>query len=155
MNFLRNTFAFASLAVASTVTVPPATAAEPEIGTGFFARLDTNGDGAIDTSEIFAARAARFKQLDENGDGVISEIEQMRAQDRVLRRAAAREALMARQFKRMDANGDQAVTADEFEDMPRIAARLDANSDGRITQEEFTAGVGSVRAREARTKPNQ
>ena len=155
MSLLRKIFTFASLAVASAATLLPAMAFAQDIGAAFFARVDTNSDGAIDAGEILAARTARFAQLDENGDGVISEIEQMRAQDRIIRRAAALEALMARQFKRMDTNGDHAVTADEFEDMPRISARLDANRDGRITEEEFAAGLGPMRAREARTKPNQ
>lgn len=35
-----------------------------------YAKIDTNGDGVLDTSEIDAMLARRFKKLDTNGDGV-------------------------------------------------------------------------------------
>ncbi|WP_010187352.1 EF-hand domain-containing protein [Sphingomonas sp. PAMC 26605] len=37
-----------------------------------FAKLDTNGDGSLDRSEIDAMLTRRFKRLDTNGDGVVS-----------------------------------------------------------------------------------
>ena len=37
-----------------------------------FARIDWNGDGMLDKSEIDAMLTRRFKRLDVNGDGVLS-----------------------------------------------------------------------------------
>jgi Ca2+-binding EF-hand superfamily protein len=40
-----------------------------------FARLDKNGDGFLDASEIAALAERRFRHLDANGDGFLSEEE--------------------------------------------------------------------------------
>ena len=37
-----------------------------------FTKLDRNGDGMLDRSEIDAMLARRFKRIDSNGDGLIS-----------------------------------------------------------------------------------
>lgn len=37
-----------------------------------FAKLDRNGDGMLDRSEIDAMLARRFKRIDSNGDGVVT-----------------------------------------------------------------------------------
>ncbi len=37
-----------------------------------FARLDTNGDGYIDRTEIYAAATRRFQRMDSNGDGILT-----------------------------------------------------------------------------------
>lgn len=115
---------------------------------GAFERLDTNGDGAIDSTELANARTTRFKRLDENGDGVVSEVEQMRAQDRVRRRAAMMEAMMARQFERLDTNHDHSLSEDELLSAPQpLAARADADKNGVITREEFDQAAEAARTR--------
>jgi hypothetical protein len=130
------------------VTVPVAAAEGPMAGRAFD-RLDTNQDGRIDSVEIENARAERFKRLDADGDGVISETEQGRAENRIRRRAAMREARLARQFERLDANGDGAVSADEFTHSQPLA-RADANKDGAVSREEFEAAISAARARAPR-----
>lgn len=37
-----------------------------------FARIDTNGDGFIDRTELDAASAERFRRMDLNGDGILT-----------------------------------------------------------------------------------
>lgn len=44
-----------------------------------FAKLDTNGDGMLDKSEIEAMLARRFNKLDTNGDGIASAAERTAA----------------------------------------------------------------------------
>jgi hypothetical protein len=47
-----------------------------------FARLDLNGDGKIDKSEIDAMLTRRFRRLDTNGDGMLSADERAAAHGR-------------------------------------------------------------------------
>ncbi|WP_420384294.1 EF-hand domain-containing protein [Novosphingobium sp.] len=47
-----------------------------------FARLDMNGDGRIDKSEIDAMLTRRFRRLDTNGDGMLSADERAAAHGR-------------------------------------------------------------------------
>lgn len=44
-------------------------------GAKFFAKLDTNGDGAIDASESAAKAEKMFARMDDNGDGVVTKDE--------------------------------------------------------------------------------
>jgi Ca2+-binding EF-hand superfamily protein len=68
---------------------PPADGAAPPAGsTGpagrgerMFARLDTNGDGAIDREEFRAQAAQRFDRVDTNKDGKIDAAERQAARD--------------------------------------------------------------------------
>ena len=47
-----------------------------------FAKLDTNGDGMLDKTEIDAMLSRRFKRLDTNGDGLLSADERAAAHAR-------------------------------------------------------------------------
>lgn len=47
-----------------------------------FAKLDLNGDGKIDKSEIDAMLSRRFRHLDTNGDGILSANERAAAHGR-------------------------------------------------------------------------
>ena len=63
----------------------PSTTARDEHGKRgerFFAKLDTNGDGAIDASESASKAQHIFARMDDNGDGVVTEDEigRLRAQ---------------------------------------------------------------------------
>ena len=44
-------------------------------GEHFFAKLDTNGDGAIDATESAAKAEKMFARMDDNGDGVVTKDE--------------------------------------------------------------------------------
>src|SRR4051812_4253218 len=65
---------------------------------GMLARLDSNGDGVIQESEVVAVRAKAFSRLDANGDGTISQAEF--------------EAPAVARFARLDSNGDGAIAPD-------------------------------------------
>jgi len=65
---------------------PPADGSTPPTGAGgrgerMFARLDTNGDGAIDREEFRAQAAQRFDRMDTNKDGKIDAAERQAARD--------------------------------------------------------------------------
>jgi Ca2+-binding EF-hand superfamily protein len=47
-----------------------------------FRRLDTNGDGKLDASEIDAITAERFKRIDADHDGKVTQAERAAAQER-------------------------------------------------------------------------
>lgn len=111
-----------------------------------FDRYDLNKDDAIDSSEIEAAKAARFTSVDTNGDGAIS-LEEMTAsaQQRASDKAAKR-------FSRMDANADGVI--DQTEVAARgdhkhgkrhhgaMLERLDTNEDGKISRDEALSAKG-------------
>jgi Ca2+-binding EF-hand superfamily protein len=129
-----------------------------------FARLDVNGDGALNPADREARRDQRFAKLDGDGDGAISRAEFDTAGAKLGQRFAARgqhkdgrhsgphkfgghraawgghhgrHGGLAMSARMADKDGDGAVSKDEF----RAAAlamfdRADANGDGTITREE-------------------
>lgn len=60
---------------------PPPSAGAGGPGGGMFARLDANGDGAIDRDEFRAQAARRFDRMDTNKDGKIDADERQAARD--------------------------------------------------------------------------
>lgn len=60
---------------------PPGAGGTGGPGGGMFARLDTNGDGAIDRDEFRAQAARRFDRMDANKDGTIDAAERQAARD--------------------------------------------------------------------------
>ena len=52
-----------------------------------FAKLDQNGDGMLDKSEIDATLTRRFRHQDTNGDGLLSPDERAAAQARKMKGA--------------------------------------------------------------------
>lgn len=92
------------------------------------------------TQEEFDANTrARFARLDRNGDGVIdaSEIEAAMAQ-RAARHKGHRDGMGERLLRRFDVDRDGKVTKDEFMKNVRDRfAELDLNNDGRITDEDL------------------
>jgi Ca2+-binding EF-hand superfamily protein len=143
--FFRSALAAVGFALASFA----ATAADRPLGERAFERLDANHDGKVDAAEMEAARTGQFKRLDANNDGVISDIEQTRATDRIRRRAAMREARLARQLEQMDADHDNAISEDEYVGAAPLS-RADANKDGAVSREEFEATIASLQARRPR-----
>lgn len=100
-----------------------------------FARIDTNGDGRLDASELREARAQRFVRLDIDGDGFITAAEQTEASHGMLRKAEATESAMAIRFKTLDTDGDGKLTRDEFMNAPGgMASRLDKDGDGAVSK---------------------
>jgi hypothetical protein len=60
---------------------PPPPSGAGGRGERMFARLDTNGDGAIDRAEFRAQAAQRFDRMDTNKDGKIDAAERQAARD--------------------------------------------------------------------------
>lgn len=117
---------FLALAIASVLAAGAAIAAPAPATGARHARLDANGDGAIDRTEA-AARpgfAARFDQLDRNHDGRLDASERPQHGQR-----------RGERFAKLDANHDGAVDRNEAKAVPKLAGKfdqLDRNHDGRI-----------------------
>ena len=109
------------------------------------ARLDANGDGAIDRAEAQAAMprlAEQFDQLDGNRDGrlIMAEVEQTLQSrwasadgnhDGYIDKAEAKRAAMPRleqAFDRLDANDDGLLSQDELRE---VASRFGGRGAGR------------------------
>lgn len=144
-------FRLASLACALTLAVAPFCAQALQAPGGdagrparHGARLDANGDGAIDRSE--AAKAPklleRFDRLDANRNGRIEADERPHRGGRDGRRGAERG---GQRLARLDANHDGAIDRAEAAKAPKLLERfdrLDANHDGRIGADERPHGRG-------------
>ncbi|WP_126974787.1 EF-hand domain-containing protein [Frigidibacter oleivorans] len=74
--------------------------AQPFGGGRAMQAIDTNGDGAIQRSEIEAVNAMRFQRLDANGDGMVTPAEFNGSLDRM--------------FAAVDSNGDNAISRAEM-----------------------------------------
>jgi EF hand len=118
------------------VAAPAAAQSPPATGQHTrHARLDTNGDGAIDRSEAAKAPkfAEHFDKLDTNKDGRIAADE--RPQRGMHGGRHGRGGAMAK----LDANADGVIDRSEAAKAPKFAEHfdaLDANKDGRISSDE-------------------
>lgn len=102
-------------------------------GKGRWSRLPMTQD------EFDATTRARFARLDKNGDGVvdISEIEATLSK-RFERRGDGRGKMAQRRMRAFDTDRDGKVTKDEFMTTVRSRfAQFDLNNDGRITDEDL------------------
>lgn len=123
-----------------TAAAAPATAQKR--GMRLFDRADTNKDGKVTKSEYDAARGALFAKMDANGDGTI-ETSELRAWIRALP-SRVRDA----RFKKLDGNGDGRISADEYLARRKAAFdRIDENKDGNIDKAEFDKAFEGFRNR--------
>jgi len=106
------------------------------------ARLDTNGDGAIDRTE--AAKAPRlaenFDKLDKNKDGKLTADELPKRGDF---RRAGHDAMA-----KLDTNKDGRISREEAKADPKFAERfdkLDVNKDGYVDKADFAARMKQSR----------
>jgi len=157
----RHSFLLAGTVALALVAASGALAADGPPGQGrgeHWAKVDTDGDGAISKAEAEAGapRIARdFANLDADEDGRITR-EEMHAQMQA-RHAATREEHRARaeeRYRSADTNGDGALDLAEAQlGMPRMAehfAEIDADADGLVTREELQAAMLARRAERMR-----
>lgn len=117
-----------------------------------FERLDANGDGAVEKSEVRAAAANRFAAADANGDGRLTRDELVASGHRKAEKRADK------MLKRLDADGDGAISAAELEGhggkhekrAEKMFDRLDADGDGRITKAEAEDAAANWRGKHGR-----
>ncbi len=108
-----------------------------------FREMDTNGDRALQYSEIRAARARLFDRIDGDGDGVLDRDEIDMVREVAESRAAGRHDLagdadIAGRARLIDANGDGRIARDEFAAYipPRLQA-ADKNGDRTLSLREL------------------
>jgi Ca2+-binding EF-hand superfamily protein len=118
---------------------------------GLLQRLDTNGDGRVELSEIPEQRRERWAAADTNGDGELSSEEiRARAGAGNQRRGGgfggqpvSPEAML----QRMDENGDGMIQLSEIPERRRERlGAADTDGDGAITLQELTAHMEAMRA---------
>ena len=118
-----------------------------------FAKMDTNGDGKISSSEHSSGARTMFQSMDTNKDGSVTAAEMdtahagmkggdMKSGDtkRSDMKHDGMKMSSADKIKKMDSNGDGRLSASEYEAGSRdMFAKSDANKDGSITAEEMKA----------------
>jgi Ca2+-binding EF-hand superfamily protein len=123
-----------------------------------FKRLDANGDGKIEESEVPAARRGLIdrlgKKADQNGDGALDR-EEFTAAAKELRARPAKGQKPEQLFKNLDADGNGKVTAEEVPQerrglFRRISAQADKDGDKSLNEQEFVAGFHAARAAASR-----
>jgi len=129
----------AAAVIGVTAAAAPASAKR---GFRMFNQADTNKDGSVSKAEYDAARGALFARMDANGDGTI-ETSELRAWIRAMP-ARIRDA----RFKSLDANGDGKITADEFVARRKaMFDRIDGNGDGAVDKAEYDKAFETFRSR--------
>jgi Ca2+-binding EF-hand superfamily protein len=132
-----------------------------------FAKIDLNGDGSIDKTEIqsFSERISNqdgdtidiskmFAEIDTDSDGLISQDEFLAAKPpKPQGMGPGRPPDPEEMFNNMDVNGDGSIDKDEMKafmekmparggnapDVDRIFSETDTDGDGMITKEEFVS----------------
>ncbi|MEM9968090.1 MAG: EF-hand domain-containing protein [Pseudomonadota bacterium] len=104
-----------------------------------FERIDTNGDGELNTAELQAHAQARFERLDDDRDGFLSRHE-------IVKSRGGNHA--QRLLRRFDANQDGVLDAEELaaagetrrgQRAQRMFERVDTDEDGQISLTEMMA----------------
>ena len=141
MRFVAGTVAGAALCMA--VAAGSAAASDVEGVRAKFREMDTNGDRALQFSEISAARARMFDRMDVNGNAVI-DADEMATLKKLVAARQAEGALaridLAELAGRIDANHDSIVSRAEFAAyIPERLLRADANGDRKLSLRELRA----------------
>jgi len=101
-----------------------------------FDSADTNGDGIITRAEFLAARERGFTRLDRNGDGYIDKSDMS---GRLAGRRKAQERL-AEMVARFDKDGDGRISKSEFVDgLAPLFDLVDSDHNGELSKEEVAA----------------
>ncbi len=114
-------------------------------------RLDLNGDGGIDASEVEQARVEAFATMDLNADGFVERSEAEDLVDAAGLGAGERAGRFGRgnrdPFARLDSNDDGMVSRDEYVGQPVRIMNADADGDGIVTSAEMETMITSLRGR--------
>lgn len=112
-----------------------------------FERLDRNGDGVVDRSEIERPLQRSFKRADKNGDGVLDEGEIEALKNRPSRRGGPKRGeRLAKRLQRADRDRDGRVTEQEFMRLrPGWFRRADRDRDGAVTSSELQSFIDNPR----------
>jgi len=110
-----------------------------------FREIDTNGDRAMQFSEIEAARAKIFGRMDANGNGVLdqAEIDTVRKVAAAQGKKSGNPGFLAAfdasgRMTLMDTNGDGAISRAEFAGfIPPEMRRADSNGDNALSIKEM------------------
>lgn len=104
--------------------------------TKMFDSADTNGDGVITREEFRSACERGFARLDRNGDGYIDKSDMP---SRLIGRQKAQERL-ARMTARLDKDGDGRISEAEFVDgLAPLFDLADTDHNGELSKEEVAA----------------
>jgi Ca2+-binding EF-hand superfamily protein len=105
-----------------------------------FAKMDTNADGKITSSEHAAGGRTMFQSMDTNKDGSVTAAEMDAAHAAHAGKTEGMKRSSADKIKKMDTNGDGKLSASEHETGSRdMFAKSDANKDGSVTADEMKA----------------
>lgn len=127
-------------------------AAGGELALKRFEKLDKNGDGKLDSTEL-TDHPQLLDRLDRNGDGFIEKAELSSTATAKKPAKAAKAAKKAaktaggsplfERFKAMDKDGDRRISRDEFTGRPAAFERLDTNHDGFLDGADRRGGLKS------------
>ncbi len=118
-----------------------------------FELLDRDGDDRVTLAEVLEARQERRARLDLDGDGAVEQEEFVAGVDKSLARRIDRleesqRPRAKRMLERLDSDGDGRVSETERSAwVGRMFERLDTNGDARLTQDETRARVERMFAR--------
>jgi Ca2+-binding EF-hand superfamily protein len=115
----------------------PAFLAQAQTGLPVLQRLDQNKDSAVSREEILAARGKLFARLDVDGDGAIDQDETEQLRDAIMDHAIAMQAFLGRQMRRLDTSGDGNVSTDEFRARAPLFDLADRDRDEKLSDGEF------------------
>lgn len=135
----------AHLAAALIVTVASggyAAASDVEAMRERFREVDSNGDRALQFTEIETARARLFDRLDSNGNAVLDpeEVEALRKAAAARQGGGLAQADLAGRARLIDADGDGVIERAEFARfLPERLRKADANGDRKLSLRELRA----------------